>query len=382
MRKCTVFGSLLKLLREELIQKSAEIYESDAYYKRFTTKDHLICMMYAQLKEIKSLRDLEISLSNRRDLNCAVKKVSRSTLSDANRERSAKCFIWIAEKLMNVLPRKKKKELGKMIRILDSSPIQLKGKGYDEWTKETKTLRCQGMKLHVEYDPTLSIPIRTVTTAANYDDCRAGQNWLIESDKVYVFDKGYYDFNWWWSINQKGAFFVTRLKGNAAIKTKAAYPINEEAILSDEEIVFKNKCPRGGKKNLYQADLRRVVVEREGKEKPLILITNMMDVSAKAVADLYKSRWEIELFFKWIKQNLKIKKFLGRSENAVNIQLAVAMITYLLTFLFHQQFKRELSLRQTLVWITHNLHSKSRKYIYAVPPIYDDTDKKMESGKL
>jgi putative transposase len=369
MKECTTFQALLKPLTKNLMQAAVKQHNSDNYFKKFKTWDHLIIMIYSQLYEIKSLRDLEISFNSQKNLRAIMhcKKMVRSSLSDANSSRSAECFLWIAEQLMGQLPRKKRKEINKIVRKIDSSPIQLKGKGY-EWTIANRTLRCQGLKLHVEYDGEIKMPIGTKITRANADDCSVGQQWPIKANVIYVFDKGYYDYNWWWSINQKNAFFVTRLKTNAGIKIIENAPINNEKILEDTFIRFESKSHR---KNLYVTPLRRVVVKRDGKEKPLVIVTNLMDTHAEIIAELYKERWGIELFFKWIKQNLKIKKFLGKSENAVKIQLATALITYLLIGLFKIASKNKLSLHQLLIWIKHNCNIKKRIYKVMKPPEYE-----------
>ena len=372
MKEFTTFETLLKPLTKNLIQTTVKQHNADNYYKKFKTWDHLIVMIYSQLNDIKSLRDLEVSFNSQRKLHSTMhcRKMNRSSLSDANFSRPAECFLWIAEQLMGLLPRKKRKEIKKIVRKIDSSPIQLKGKGY-EWTLANRTLRCQGLKLHIEYDGQIDMPMRAQITHANTDDCSMGQQWPIEANVVYVFDKGYCDYNWWWSINQKDAFFVTRLKTNAGIKIIENFSVNHEKILEDTIIEFKNKNRCGSKQNLYAKPLRRVVVRREGKEKPLVIVTNLLDIPAEIIAQLYKERWGIELFFKWIKQNLRIKKFLGKSENAAKIQLAAALITYILIGIFKIVSKNKLSLHQLLIWIKHNCDVKKRIYRVIKPPEYE-----------
>jgi len=351
--KDTAFQQLLKPLTKELIEESVRRYRSDYGYEKFKTWDHLKVMIYAHLQEIKSLRLLEIA-ANSQKLGESI-EVHRTTLSDANYKRNPMCFMWIAEQLMSLMPRKLRSTLKKVIKILDSSPIQLKGKGYNEWAKHYATSRCQGLKLHVEYDLHLESPTGLALSYANYNDVNMGRNWPILSDVVYVFDKGYYDYNWWWSIHQKKAFFVTRLKKNSAIVLGDAQAITAENILEDNLFKLKNKNPRGGKKNLYTENLRRIRVAREGKS-PLVLVTNFLDLPAEEVAILYKNRWEIELFFKWVKQNLKLKKFFGKSENAVKIQLITAIIAYLLVWIFKNVSKDKRTLRHVLTWLKYNLH--------------------------
>lgn len=342
-------------------------FRSDYDCKKLTTYEHLKAMVYVQLTEIKSLRTLEVAI-NSQELGLET-EIKRSTLSDANSRRSAACFFWLLEHVMSLLPRKIRRDLNKLVRILDSSPIQLKGEGYDEWAKEYATNRCQGLKLHVEYDLQLSAPIRFAVSHANYNDSSMGKRWPIEADTIYIFDKGYVDFNWWWSIHKRQAFFVTRLKKNTAILIEKNQENVSENILEDGIFRLKNKKPRGGKTNLYQESLRRISVYREGK-KPLILVTNLHDVPAEVIADLYKARWEIELFFKWVKQNLKLKKFLGKSANAVKIQLATALIAYLLVQLFKNASGDNRRLQLVLVWVRYNLHVMEFKLNYHSPPAY------------
>jgi putative transposase len=364
--KDSVFERLLEPITKELIDECSRRFRSDHDCETFKTLDHLQTLVYAHIHEIKSLRILEVAI-NSQQIGLA-NKVCRSTLSDANNRRTADCFFWILKHLMSRLPRKLRKEIKKVVRILDSSPIQLKGRGYDEWAKQYATNRCQGLKLHVEYDLDLGSPAKVAISHPNYNDSTMGQQWPITADTVYVFDKGYYDFNWWWSINQRQAFFVTRLKKNAAIIMENQREMVSETILEDGIFRFKNKSPRGGKKNFYSENLRRISVQREGKA-PLILVTNLQDLSAEMIAELYKSRWEIELFFKWIKQNLKLKKFLGKSSNAVKIQLATALISYILVQIFKNISDDKRTLQLVLVWVRHNLQAKLKTRKHG-PPSY------------
>jgi putative transposase len=367
MTKDTVFQQILKPLTPELLQECSRRFQSDYDCEKFLTWPHLQTMIYAHLNEIKSLSTLEVAINSQKiGINCEVK---RSTLSDANQRRPAECFFWILQQLLSYLPRKLRKDIRKVVRILDSSPIPLKGCGYNEWAKEVATNRCQGLKLHVEYDLEIESPTKVAMSYPNYNDSSMGKTWPILPNTVYVFDKGYYDFNWWWSIHQKQAFFVTRLKKNVAIIMQENKENISENILEDGTFKFKNKRPRGGKVNLYQDNLRRISVHREGK-KPLILVTNLLDVSASIVAELYKARWEIELFFKWIKQNLKLKKFLGKSENAVKIQIATAIITYLLVHFYKNNTDDHRRLQLILVWIRCNIGMKAPRFKEYPPPIY------------
>jgi putative transposase len=364
--KDTVFQQILKPLTKQLLEECSRRFQSDYDCEKFLTWHHLQTMIYAHLNEIKSLSTLEVAINSQKiGINCEVK---RSTVSDANQRRPAECFLWILKKLMHLLPRKLRANINKVVKILDSSPIQLKGRGYDQWAKESATRRCQGLKLHVEYDLEIESPTRVATSYPNYNDSSMGSQWPIISGAVYVFDKGYYDFNWWWSIHQKEAFFVTRLKKNAAILIQENKTNVSETILEDGSFKLKNKRS-GGKINAYRENLRRVTVYREGKS-PLVLVTNLFDVSAEIIAELYKARWEIELFFKWIKQNLKLKKFLGKSENSVKIQIVTAIIAYLLVQIYKNNSGDSRRLQLVLIWVRYNLTIKVPKFQNYTPPIY------------
>jgi len=365
--KYTIFRQFLKPITQKLLDECTRRFQSDYHYETCSTKKHLEVMIYAHLQEIKSLRTLEVALNSQ--AMGRQTKIHRSTLSDANRRRSSDCFFWLLEQVMSFLPQRQSAEIKKVVKLLDSSPIPLRGSGYDEWAKQYATHHWQGLKLHLEYDVGLKSPTRTAISYANYNDCSMAQNWFILPDTIYVFDKGYCDFNWWWSIHQKGSYFVTRLKKNTAVMMETHQAVEDEAIVEEGVFHFKNQSGRGGKRNLYRESVRRISVKREGKN-PLILVTNLMDVSAKKIAALYKARWEIELFFKWIKQNLKLKRFFGRSANAVKIQIATALIAYLLVQIFKRASKNTHSLQWVLTWLKFNLHIVKIQVRKNSPPLY------------
>jgi putative transposase len=160
----------------------------------------------------------------------------------------------------------------------------------------------------------------------------------IEPGATYVFDKAYVDYNWWHDIHTQGAYFVTRFKRNAALRVKTDREVPPEAasiVLKDQIVQFAHRRQGGGRHNRYEGELRRVEVAREG-DTPLVFATNDLESTASEIAQLYKDRWQVELFFKWIKQHLNIKRLCGRSENAVRIQVLTALISYLLLTLYKQ----------------------------------------------
>ena len=336
----TRFGELLKALPKNIFRSCVEQHQSDKHNKGFDSWDHMVSMMYAQLSGSRSLRELEVSYNSlaahHYHLDCG--PIKRSTLSDANAKRDASVFESFCTKLLARSHGKLRREVKDLLYLLDSSPICLFGRGY-EWTRGQSMPHVPGLKLHLLYAPDAMLPCSAKVTRSTVNDVEYGRDIDIESDAKYVFDKGYCDYNWWYRIDQAGAYFVTRLKRNAAIEVLQSNLIeagDQSIILSDEMIQFKNKRPGGGRINHYMKPLRRIVVHREDHDRPMVLVTNQIETPACDIAESYKRRWAIELWFKWIKQNLKIKQFLGRSENAVKIQLLIALITYLLAYIYRQ----------------------------------------------
>jgi putative transposase len=224
-----------------------------------------------------------------------------------------------------------------LIRLLDASPIMLRDVRCG-WAEADA--RCRGLKLHVVYDPRARHPVHFALTSPKVSDIAQARQLGVQRGATYVFDKGYTDYAWWQAIVAAGAVFVTRLKGNARRREVRPMAAVGADILADQTLRVGHKKPRGGADNpLHDTDLREIVVARRGRA-PLHLLTNDRRRSASEIADLYKERWHIELFFKWLKQNLKIKTFLGRSENAVRLQLYVALIAFCLLRILHATHAR------------------------------------------
>jgi IS4 transposase len=328
-------GQTIGHLPRPAFDKIVERHRGDRYAKRFSTWDHVVAMVYAQLSGIRSLRELETGFNQHRNhhYHLGTGTVSRSTLAKANMRRDPEMFAELVRLLIQLAGKAVRKERKEMLYLLDSTSIALRGRGSD-WVKPTAT-RTPGLKLHVLYDSSGQLPVHQSITPANVNDVNEGRLLPIEAGAIYVFDKGYCDYNWWSDINAKGARFVSRFKKNAALqldRTRDVPLCEQHCILSDCEVKFVHRSNRGGHRNGYQGKLRRIEVARPDDD-PLVLVTNDLHAPASTIAALYKERWQIELFFKWIKQNLKIKRFLGESENAVRIQLLTALIAYLLVVL-------------------------------------------------
>ena len=320
-------------------------HNADKYSKHFGHWDQLIAMLYAQLSGTTGMRPLVQAFNSHASHHYHLgvnhrKLLKRNTLADANQNRSDTVFSDTAAWLMTQVSRKERNESKELMFLLDSTSVTLKGQEFERWTSENRTRNTQGIKLHVLMESVSKSPAWSSFSAANVNDVEMAPAIPLDAGALYVFDKGYCDYNWWRSIDDAGARFVTRFKKNAGLKIveERAIPSDEQGIvLRDQLVRFRSKYPGGKRTNLYSKPLRCVTVVRPDKPTPLVLATNDLTASATKIAQSYKDRWTIELFFKWIKQHLKIKKFLGRSENAVRIQILTALISYLLIALYKQR---------------------------------------------
>ena len=356
----TRFSQLLTHLPKKAFKKIVAECGADKYLKKLKSWDLITIMLYGQLTQAKSLRTLVNGFSSHSNehYHLNTQDIKRSTLSDALAIRSIEPFKKLCEHLMNNVSRSDRKKCKEFVSIIDSSPIQLKGYGYS-WTEETKNIRLQGLKLHLEIDSIENAPTYVNISASNINDITDAKNYIkIKKDYTYVVDKGYFDFNWWYKINLLKAYFVTRTKSNTAykvVKELEVFETDKEIILSDEVIHLTNKKPRKGKINKYaNKGVRLVTVIREGK-KPMPIITNDFKRTALEIAELYKRRWQIELFFKWIKQKLKLKSYFGQSKNAVIIQIYCALISYLLMRLMSKSSDLWKTMLELQTWLQHGL---------------------------
>ena len=317
-------------------------HQADKHSKGFGCWDQLVVMVYAQLCGAASLRQVEAGFNSQHThhYHLGTHAVRRSTLAEANAKRNAEVFAESARALMTQATRKLRQQAAELLYLLDSTSITLKGRGFDGWTAGSRTRNTQGIKLHLLIDGVEALPCWHSFSAANVNDITRAQELPIEAGARYVFDKGYCDYSWWAKLEAQGARFVTRFKTNAKLELVSERPIPEAAagaVLSDQVVRFTNKYPGGGRHNPYTAPLRCISIAREDKPtKPLVLATNDLASDALTIAEQYKARWQIELFFKWIKQHLRIKQLLGRSQNAVRIQILTALIAYLLLALHHK----------------------------------------------
>lgn len=342
MYSITTFQNLLKGIPRSTFDLLVKRHDADKYCKKFRHWDHLVAMLYAQLSGSTGLRSLESGFNSHaaHHYHLGTSKIKKSTLADANERRSDQVFSDTATWLMGQVSRKTRQHTKGLMYLLDSTSLTLKGREFERWTRTNRTQHTQGVKLHLLFDANVAAPSWHCITPANVNDVEMAPAVPLEPDATYVFDKGYTSYNWWHSIDSAGGKFVTRFKRTANIETQHELPIPPEAqgvVLSDRVVAFKNRRPGGTRINKYHGQpLRCITVVREGGA-PLVFATNDFDRSALEVAQAYKARWGIELFFKWVKQHLEIKQFVGRNENAVRIQILTALISYLLVALFRQK---------------------------------------------
>lgn len=301
----------------------------------WTCVRHLRTLLFAQFTGLNSLREITEGLAAQPGglYHLDLRVPRRSTLSDAQAHRPAAVFRDICQMLIGRAGRVVRRQGNEMIQLIDASPIPLRDPRV-AWAEADPHTR--GLKLHVGYDPRSDVVDWVEIASPRVSELTVARRRPIVPGALYVFDKGYLDFGWWHAIDQAGAFFVTRLKTNTKRRDVCARAACGQGILEDNDVKIGHAAPRGGARNLlFDTPLREILVEREGKA-PMRLVTNDLVRPATEIAELYKERWQIELLFKWIKQNLKIKRFLGRSENAVKIQIYVALIAWLLLRMMRQ----------------------------------------------
>ena len=362
MFSITTFQELLKGLPRPTFDRLVKRHNADKYSKTFGHWQHLIAMLYGQLSQAPGLRPLEAGFNSHvsHHYHLGTGLIKRTTLADANTKRSDAVFSDVANFLMGQVSRRLRSEGAQLIYLLDSTSLTLKGRQFDDWTRDSRTRNTQGIKVHVLLGAASQTPSWYSFSTANVNDVQKAWDVPLKSGALYVFDKGYCDYHWWHTISQAGALFVTRFKRNAGLKVIESRTIPADTagiVLQDEIVQLKHKRP-GGRNNPYVTSLRRVTIARPDKATPLVLATNDLTSTALDIAQRYRERWDIELFFKWIKQHLKIKKFFGRSENAVRIQVLTALISYLLVALYKQRHAIKASLWDCLVRIQATLFQR------------------------
>jgi hypothetical protein len=326
----TVFGQMLKAVPRGWFEREAQLHRSGRAKRTLSPWGHVVTMVLAQVSGMSSLRDLERMIGHHGGVQAhlGLGRVCRSTLGDANAERPASLFEAVAAKLSAGLAGR---GVGKeALRLIDATRIYA-GKGVAAWARG-------GIKLHLGFDPGSERPVWFAVSCERINDITMAKAAMpIEHGATYVFDKGYYDFAFWARLDAAGCRFVTRLRKDSPTRFVSQSPAAESGLLFDRTVRLSERL-KGHRRHPYAKPVRLVGVRLDnGRE--LTLLTNDLDAPAVEIAALYKARWQVELFFKWLKQNLKLTRFLGTSRNAVIIQIMAALIAYLLLRLASLQYR-------------------------------------------
>ena len=324
-----VFHGLLKPIPWAMFDDLVDQYGADRDDRGIKCKAHLIALLLAQFSGARGLREIEASLKSHASklYHLGACTISRSALSTANSSRAAaEVFGGLLSTLMMQLQAGYRRKVKDCVRLIDSTSVRLSSLSGDWATFSTGI--C-GAKAHIIYDPDADQPLYLMVTAANVNDITAAQQMPIEAGATYVFDLGYYDYGWWALLDAAGCRIVTRLKTNTPFAVVEERPVPAgTSILSDRTGHLPTRLA-ASRRNPMSKLVREIQVMIE-TGKILRIFTNDLEASAQEIADLYRRRWAIELFFRWVKQTLKIGHFFGTSETAVRIQITVALIAFLL----------------------------------------------------
>jgi hypothetical protein len=356
----TIFSQIIDFLPKKRFRQCVKRYGGNYRVRSFTCFDQFLCMAFAQLTYRESLRDIECCLRAMRGklYHMGIRgKVSRSTLAYANENRDWRIYCDFAQILIHEARQLYSNDdfglqLQETVYALDATIIDLCLSVFP-WARFRKTKG--GIKLHTLLDLRGSIPSFIAITEAGVHELNILDELLPEAGAIYIMDRGYLDFERLYVLHQCASFFVVRAKSNTRLRRLYSMPVDKSTGLRCDQIVV----PTGfyPRKN-YPEKLRRVVFVDTDKDNRLNLLTNQMTLPALTIAELYRCRWQVELFFKWIKQHLRIKAFYGTSENAVKTQIWVAISVYVLVAIIKKRMKLDLSLYTILQIFSITLFEK------------------------
>ena len=329
----SVFHDLLKRVPWDVFDARVAAHGSDKHVRRLSTRDQFIALLYGQLAGATSLREIVGGLESHqaRLYHVGGRCVQRSTLSDANARRPAEVFSGLFAAMVGRAQRGLRRKVSEATYLIDATSLCLSGRG-SEWAHFSSKTR--GIKAHVIYDADGEYPIYAAVTPARVNDIKAARQMPIEPGATYVFDLAYYDFAWWAALDAAGCRIVSRFKRHTPLTVTAENDVAEGSNILSDRIGLMPQRQARNRRNPFCDPVREVTVKTE-TGKVLRILCNDLDAPAQEIAALYKRRWAIELFFRWVKQTLRIRHFLGTSENAVRIQIATALIAYLLLSLAH-----------------------------------------------
>jgi hypothetical protein len=345
-------------------------HNADARHRGFDSRKHFIALLAGSLGGHQGLRPQIAALAP----NSGALRLlgghapARSTLADAMRDRPATLFLDLLKELVGHANRSIRRDIRSAVRLIDSTYLGL-GQRMQRWLGLHKGKVAA--KLHVVYDPAAQKPVYFDITPARINDNTAAKNLLpIEPRATYVFDLGYYDFTLWAKLIAAGCTFVTRLKSNTLLRQAKPREVTPGGAILSDQVGCLSERLAASRRNPFQGQGREIKV-RIDNGKVLRLFTNDLTSPADDIAALYKERWQIELFFKWIKQNLKITRFMGNSENAVRSQIAVAFIAYLLV--------RLMQVKQSQAYPAVHILLIIRTHLFVRRPIEDLLDPRRQT---
>ncbi len=377
----TVFSQVMDFLPPKKFRQCVNRYNGNHRIRSFTCYNQFLCMAFAQLAYRESLRDIECCLRAMREklYHMGIRgKVSRSTLADANEIRDWRIYSDFAQILIHearqlYVDEDFGLELKETVYALDSSTIDLCLSVFP-WARFRKTKAA--IKLHTLLDLRGDIPTFIWITDGKVHDVNVLDHLVPEPGAIYIMDRAYLDFQRLYQINQSSAVFVTRSKSNTGLRRLYSQKVDKSTGVRYDQIVL----PTGFyAKKEYPAKLRRIKYFDAAKGRTFIFLTNQFILPALTIAELYRYRWRVEIFFKWIKQHLRIKKFFGTSENAVKSQIWIAISTYVLVAIMKKRLKIDLTLYTILQILSISLFEK--KPIYQVLTD-DDYTNKITSGPI
>jgi len=369
----TIFAQIMDFLPKHKFRKCVDRYSGNYHTRSFSCFDQFMCMAFAQLTYRESLRDIECCLRAMHEklYHMGIRgKVSRSTLAYANENRDWRIYCDFAQILIHEARQLYVNEdfgleLEQTVYALDSSTIDLCLSVFP-WARFRRTKSA--IKLHTLLDLRGNIPSFIAITDGKVHDVNILDVLIPEPGSIYVMDKAYLDFGRLYYLNQCAAFFVVRAKSNTRLKRLYSNPVDKSTgVQCDQIVVLTGFYTRKD----YPAKLRRIRFFDPETNKRLVFLTNQFDLPPETIAALYRYRWQVELFFKWIKQNLRIKSFYGTSENAVKTQIWIAISVYVLVAIIKKRLKLELSLYTILQIFSVTVFEK----IFILQALTDDAYK-------
>jgi IS4 transposase len=329
----TVIHDILDRVPWQAFDALVKQHSSDKHVRKLPTKTQFIVLAYAQMAGIAGLREtVTVVNSHEAQLyHLGARPVKLSTLSDANTLRPSAVFETLFARMVALAHRSLRRDLNELVYLIDATSLKLNERSAS-WARFSAKV-C-GAKIHVIHDPDANQPIHAVFTVARVNDITVAQDMPIVPGATYVFDLGYYHFGWWQRMHEKQCRFVTRLKTNTKLTVTRERLVEPGLPVLSDRIGYLPGRQAKSRRNPFQDEVREVRV-RTDTGKILRIVTNDLDAPAQEIADLYKRRWAIELYFRWIKQTLAIRKFIGISENAIRTQIFIALIVFLLMRMAH-----------------------------------------------